>query len=122
VAGRVLIVDDDPEIVAGLRHVLERESVTVDGAADAADAIALIGQHQYCGLVLDLVLRNSSGFDVLHHIAQHKVSLPTIVVTGKLPSYVREMLNAQHVKLVFPKPVDPRLLATIVVGLCGSAA
>lgn len=119
VAGQILVVDDDPVVAAQLRGALTGHDVTVHAAADAAGAIALIEQHPFCGLVLDLVLDTGSGFDVLHYIAKHRLSLPTIVVTGKLPSYVREMLNAEHVKLVFPKPVEPRLLGSIVLGLCG---
>ncbi len=117
---RILVVDDDPEIGRTLRQSLGSSRVTVDEAAGAAEAIALLERETFCGLVLDLVLHDSSGFDVLHHIAQKRLAVPTIVVTSKLPSYVREMLDAEHVKLVFPKPVDPRLLASIVAGLCGT--
>ncbi len=118
---RVLVVDDDPEIARGLRDAVAGD-VSVDEAAEVMDAIALLEKHQYCGLVLDLVLRESSGFDILRYIGEKELTLPTIVVTGKLPSYVREMLNAEHVKLVFPKPVDPRLLGTIVQGLCSMSS
>jgi len=115
----MLVVDDDPAVVEKLREVLESHGVTVHAATNAESAIRLLGEHELCGLVLDLVLESGSGFDVLHHLSKQKMAIPTIVVTAKLPSYVREMLNAEQVKLVFPKPVDARLLGTIVLGLCG---
>ncbi|HEX8618260.1 MAG TPA: response regulator [Thermoanaerobaculia bacterium] len=115
----ILIVDDEPAVVDALRAVLSSYDVTVESTNNAADATALLDQKRYCGLVLDLVLENSSGFDVLHHIAKHKLFVATVVVTGKLPSYVREMLDEDHVKLVLPKPVEARLLAAVVLGLCG---
>jgi DNA-binding response OmpR family regulator len=118
----VLIVDDDPSLAADLGVELAGHGVVVESALDAPSAINLLGQNRFCGLVLDLVLENGSGFDVLQHIAEQKMTVPTVVVTGKLPIYVREMLNAEHVKLVFPKPVEPRLLAAIVLGLCGIAS
>lgn len=120
--GHVLIVDDDPSLAADLGAELAVHGVVVESALDAPSAIGLLGENRFCGLVLDLVLENGSGFDVLHHIAEQKMTVPTVVVTGKLPTYVREMLNAEHVKLVFPKPVEPRLLAAIVLGLCGIAS
>ena len=122
VAGKVLVVDDDPTLFNALRVALATHDIVVDSAVDADSAASMLSANQYCGLVLDLVLAHGSGFDVLRHIATSRLELPTVVVTSKLPSYVREMLNAEHVKLVFPKPVEPRLLAAIVLGMCGIAA
>lgn len=114
----VLIVDDDPSIVAMLRSVLP-ETVDLASAADASSAMALLDSKTFCGLVLDLVLIDSDGFDVLRHMETNQINVPTVVVSGKLPMYVREMLHEDQVKLVFPKPIEPRLLAAIVLGLCG---
>lgn len=118
VAASVLIVDDDPSIVEALRRVLP-DNVEVASAVDAAGATALLDSHSFCGLVLDLVLVDSDGFEVLRHMETNKMTIPTVVVSGKLPTYLREMLNENQVKLVFPKPIEPRLLAAIVLGLCG---
>ncbi len=118
VLASVLIVDDDPSIVAMLRGVLP-ESVELTSAADASSATALLDSRKFCGLVLDLVLVDSDGFDVLRHMETNGISVPTVVISGKLPLYLREMLHEDQVKLVFPKPIEPRLLAAIVLGLCG---
>ena len=118
VAGSVLIVDDDPSVVEALRQVLPQD-VEVASAADAATATAMLDARSYCGLVLDLVLETGSGLDVLRHMELRQMRIPTVVITSKLPSYLREMLHEDQVKLVFPKPIDPRLLAAIVTGLCG---
>lgn len=118
VAGSVLIVDDDPSIAESLRGVLPPE-VELDTAADAESAAAMLDGQRYCGLVLDLMLASGSGFDVLHHMKTNHIVIPTVVITQRLPSYVQEMLDQDQVKLVFPKPIEPRLLAAIVLGLCG---
>lgn len=81
----------------------------------------LLDSGRYCGLVLDLVLPDGSGFDVLRHIEKNGITVVTVVVTAKLPAYVLRMLEEEHVKLVFPKPVDPRLLGAVVLGMCGIA-
>jgi DNA-binding NtrC family response regulator len=118
-ARSVLIVDDDPEMIATLRGALANEDVVVESAGDAASANALLSERRFCGLVLDLVLQDSTGFEVLRHIEENDLNLPVVVVTGKLPSYVREMLDDELVKLVFAKPIEPRMLAAVVLGLCG---
>jgi DNA-binding response OmpR family regulator len=115
----VLIVEDDIAVVNTLREALRPHNVVLEAAGDVMAANALLSERQFCGLVLDLVLERGSGFDVLHHISEQKLRVPTIVLTAKLPEYVREMLDAENVKLVFPKPMEPRLLATVVLALCG---
>lgn len=118
VPGSVLIVDDDPAVVEALRRVLPKD-VEVASAADAATATAMLDARPYCGLVLDMVLEAGSGLDVLAHMESRRMVVPTVVISSKLPSYMREMLHEDQVKLVFPKPIEPRLLAAIVTGLCG---
>lgn len=120
-AGVILVVDDDLTLAASLRAALTSEDVTIEEAADAASACALLDERRFCGLVLDLVLEDSNGFEVLRYLERQRIGIPTIVVTQKLPSYVREMLAEEQVKLVFPKPVDPRLLSAVVLGMCGIA-
>ena len=118
VPASVLIVDDDPSVVTSLRLVLPAE-VEIASAADAATATELLDTKRFCGLVLDLVLQDSNGFDVLRHMESKDLSIPTVVITTKLPDYLREMLDEEQVKLVFPKPIEPRMLAAVVLGLCG---
>ncbi|HEX2059752.1 MAG TPA: response regulator [Thermoanaerobaculia bacterium] len=120
-AASVLIVDDDADVVRELRTVMAAHDIHVESASTPEGAATLLDQQRFCGLVLDLVLENGSGFDVLHHLSKRNLKVPTVVVTSKLPSYVREMLSAEDVKLVFPKPVEPRLLTAVVLGLCGIA-
>lgn len=121
-AGAVLVVDDDPSLAASLRAALASREVVLDSATDAATAIALLDRGGYCGVVLDLILPDGNGFDVLRHIERNAIGVSIVVVSQKLPDYVREMLEEDQVKLVFPKPVDPRLLAAVVLGLCGIAS
>jgi DNA-binding NtrC family response regulator len=119
VPGSVLVVDDDPSLIESLRAPLTGHDIELFAAVDAPAAIAMLDQRHFCGLVLDLVLEEGSGLDVLQHMTTYKVDVPTVVVTARLPAYVRELLDADRVKLVFPKPVEPRLLAAIVLGMCG---
>jgi DNA-binding response OmpR family regulator len=119
--GGVLVVDDDPSLAESLRAALASHNVTVDAATDTASAAAMLDGGTYCGLVLDLVLPDGNGFDVLRHIEREHIRIAIVVVSAKLPGYVREMLDAEQVKLVFPKPVDARLLGAVVLGMCGIA-
>ena len=119
-AGRtVLVVEDDSAVVAGLRSALAGQPVETEMARDSESAIRLLESREFCGLVLDLVLDGGSGFDVLRYLNRNRIDLPTVVISSRLPDYVRELLVEDQVKLVLAKPLDMRLLATIVLGLCG---
>lgn len=118
-AHSILIVDDDPHVVDALRTDLEARDVNVESAGDVVTACTLLDEQRFCGLILDVVLASGNGFDVLRHLERSGTTLPTVVITQKLPSYVREMLDEQQVKLVFPKPVETRVLSAVILGLCG---
>ena len=120
-AGAILVVDDDLSLAEALRRSLSSDEVAIESAVDAGSACALLDELRFCGLVLDLVLEDSNGFEVLRHLERARITIPTIVVTQKLPAYVKEMLSEEQVKLVFPKPVDARLLGAVVMGMCGIA-
>lgn len=118
----VLIVEDDAVVVNSLRDALGGEEVVTEVASDSATAIELLKTSRFCGLVLDLVLDGGSGFDVLRYLNRNRIDLPTVVISSRLPDYVRELLVEDQVKLILAKPLDVRLLATIVRGLCGLPA
>ena len=118
----VLIVEDDPQVIRALREEIAGHRIALESASTVPAAVALLGQKRFCGLVLDLVLDGGTGLDVLSYLRDHQMRLPVVVITHKLPTYVREMLDEDLVKLVLPKPVESRLLGTIVLGLCGILA
>ena len=118
----VLIVEDDPQVIRSLREEIAGHSITLESASTVPEAVALLGRNRFCGLVLDLVLDGGTGLEVLSYLREQDLRLPVVVITKKLPTYVREMLDEDLVKLVLPKPVESRLLGTIVLGLCGILA
>lgn len=69
---RVVLVEDHPVMLEGLRWLVARESdLEVCGEAeDADDALGLIGAVQPDVVVLDLLLKSSSGFTVLQEAAK----------------------------------------------------
>lgn len=114
-----LVVDDDATVANALRAALGDHPVSVTIAPDAETAKQLLGSEQFCGIVLDLMLDGSNGREVLDYLAAQQMHIPTVVVSQRLPPEVRESLDEEQVKLCFAKPIEPRLLATIVLSLCG---
>jgi two-component system, OmpR family, phosphate regulon response regulator PhoB len=83
-AGTVLVVDDEPEIVALISHHLTQAGYTVSAAYDGAEAIERLRAARPRLVVLDVMLPGITGFDVLAAIrAQPGLEdLPVLMLTA----------------------------------------
>jgi two-component system, OmpR family, phosphate regulon response regulator PhoB len=65
---RILVVDDEPDIVALVAYHLAKTNYRVSTASNGTDALSIARQERPSLLVLDLMLPGMSGFDVLEQI------------------------------------------------------
>ena len=65
---RILVVDDEPDIVALVAYHLAKTNYRVSTASNGTDALSIARSERPSMLVLDLMLPGMSGFDVLEHI------------------------------------------------------
>ncbi|MEO8034939.1 MAG: response regulator [Acidobacteriota bacterium] len=114
--GRVLVVDDDPEIRGLLASVLRRSGLTVDLAADGHEAFAMVREHRYSVILLDLMMPGADGFEVLRGLRDSEQQVPPVVlvVTGA-DREALERLDAHVIHGIVRKPFDPEEVASIVV-------
>ena len=78
----VLLVEDDPEIVALLADFLAVEDFGVVSAPDAGGAIDALGTHAIACVVLDVMLPDGSGFDVCRRIREHS-DVPLLFLSAR---------------------------------------
>jgi DNA-binding response OmpR family regulator len=78
---KVLLVDDDRDLVAMLTFAITRAGFAVVSAHDAPAALRLLEQEHPDVAVLDVDLGRSSGFDLLRDV-RRKSDLPVIMLTG----------------------------------------
>jgi len=78
----VLVVDDEPAIVQVIRDRLLREGFQVRAAATGQAALAAIREPPDL-LILDLMLPDLDGFEVLRRLRQGGLDLPVIVLTAR---------------------------------------
>ncbi|MGX6606487.1 response regulator [Micromonosporaceae bacterium Da 78-11] len=79
---RVLVVDDDPQILRALRINLRARSYDVDVAADGASALRAAAAHPPDLVVLDLGLPDLDGADVIRGLRGWS-NVPIIVLSGR---------------------------------------
>lgn len=80
---RILIIEDERDLVAGLKLNLEADGYEVDGAYDGEDGLrkALTGEPDL--MILDLMLPGLGGLDVCRELRRNNVRLPILMLTAK---------------------------------------
>ena len=79
----VLVVDDDPNVVALARGYLERDGYRVAEAADGLRALELARREQPCLVVLDLMLPGLDGLEVCRRLQLDSMA-PVIMLTARV--------------------------------------
>jgi DNA-binding response OmpR family regulator len=80
--GRLLVVDDDPEVRGLLVRLLESEGYQVEEASTGAEATAALSGRAPDLVILDVMLTTEDGFDVLAAIRRTS-NVPVILVTAR---------------------------------------
>jgi DNA-binding response OmpR family regulator len=80
---RILIVEDEPAIRAGLTDVFVYHGFDVDCAAEGRAALALAERGTFDMVLLDVMLPGMSGFDVCAAIREHDREQPIILLTAR---------------------------------------
>ena len=81
-AGRILIVDDEPAIIDSLRMLLESEGYEVAAAATASESLASVSREPCDLVLLDLMLSDRPGLEVLGEIHKINDKLPVVMLTA----------------------------------------
>ena len=67
---KILIVDDEPLIVKGLKYSLEQDGYQIDEAIDGEEAVEKILNHHYDLVLLDVMLPKMSGIEVCQTVRE----------------------------------------------------
>lgn len=110
----ILIVDDEPAIVQVIHERLAREGFAVVSAHNGEAALSALEHHRPDLIILDLMLPDVDGFEVLRRLRQSGYDLPVIVLTARdddVDVIVGLELGADDYVV---KPFNPRELAARV--------
>jgi DNA-binding response OmpR family regulator len=116
---RLIIIDDDPDFVGGIKSVLEKAEYQVDTAYNPKDGFQALQARHYDLLLLDIMMgRGAEGIALARKIRKDPKlrEMPVLIITG-----VREQIaflfpgqavhpNFVDVDELVEKPVEPKLL------------
>lgn len=118
---RALIVEDDPAIRRLVEKLLRRNHMDIDTAADGRTAIEKLRERSYSVLVLDLMVPEIDGFEVIEFLKREGVSVPVAVVSA-VSQQALTRLDLDVVKLVISKPFDVDEFTKAILTLCADTA
>ena len=112
---KILVVDDERGLCAGIQEALKREGYLVDAATDATAALKLTGEHLYNLVVTDMKMPELSGLQLLKEVKQRSRDTMFILMTayGTVESAVEAMKEGAYDYL--PKPIDMQKLRALVL-------
>jgi DNA-binding response OmpR family regulator len=120
VPAKILVVDDHESVRDLLRLLLEGEGYQVIEAKDGAEALNYIDKDHPDLLILDLMMPEVDGEQVIKAMwrGQETVKTPVIVVSAKYEALdgLNELIGGIN---VFPKPFEPTKLLDRVREVCG---
>jgi two-component system, OmpR family, alkaline phosphatase synthesis response regulator PhoP len=114
---RALIVEDDPAIRRLVEKLLTRSKVEIDTANDGRTAIEKLRHNRYSVIVLDLMVPEVNGFEVIEFVKRAKIKTPVAVVSA-VSQQALTNLDLGIVKLVISKPFDVDEFTKAVIQLC----
>ena len=114
---RALVVEDDPAIRRLVEKLLVRHGVEIDTAADGRIAVRKLEQKRFSVIVLDLMVPELNGFQVIDFLRERHVSTPVAVVSA-VSQQALTKLDLDVVKLVISKPFDVDEFTNAILGLC----
>lgn len=115
--GRALIVEDDPAIRKLVEKLLTRSGIEIDSASDGRRAVEKIASGTYSVLILDLMVPEVNGFEIIEFVKEHARDLPIAVVSAVSHQSLKN-LDLDVVKLVISKPFDVDEFTKAIVALC----
>jgi two-component system alkaline phosphatase synthesis response regulator PhoP len=114
---RALVVEDDPAIRRLVEKLLRRQQIEIETAGDGRTAIDKLRTNSYSVLVLDLMVPEANGFDVIDYIKKEGNPTPVAVVSA-VSQQALTKLDLDVVKVVISKPFDVDEFTKAILTLC----
>ncbi|EIE50507.1 response regulator transcription factor [Salipiger aestuarii] len=120
---RVMLIEDEPNIIEAIGFILSREGLTVDTHSDGTTANDKLRANRPDVLILDVMLPGKSGYDILRELRDDAATadLPVLMLTARGQSRDRETAERAGVSAFMTKPFSNAEMLDQVRRLLASA-
>ena len=121
---RILVIDDSPSQLMGIRRIVEKLGHDCITAEDGAQGVELAKAELPDLILMDVVMPNLNGFQATRAISRHETTshIPVIMVTTKDQETDKVWGMRQGAKAYIVKPFNEAQLAQVVNDLLGRKA
>jgi len=103
---RVLVVDDERNVLLTYRMLLEQEGYDATASLTAKEAIRLLDKQKFDILLCDLSLEEKrTGFEVINAARERDADVPAVLLTGYASPEAAEYARANDVAVLY-KPIE----------------
>ncbi len=118
---RVLLIEDEPNIIEAIRFILSRDGWRVDTHSDGQTALEAIRTRAPDLVILDVMLPNRSGYDILNDLRRDQAigATPVLMLTARGQKKDRDLAEKLGVNRFMTKPFSNGEILTTVRELVG---
>ncbi|MDP4084170.1 MAG: response regulator transcription factor [Bacillota bacterium] len=80
---KILVVEDEKSLLAGIEKILIEEAYLVDTASNGYDGLQLAEQNIYDAIILDIMMPELDGFTVVRKLRENSIRTPILLLTAK---------------------------------------
>lgn len=120
---RILVVDDEPRVLASMARCLRLSGFQVESAPSGERALELCEEHSFDVVVLDFIMPGIDGVELLARIRKLRPLIRAVVVSGQINDSVsekevgRRLRDAVEADQYLNKPVSCATLVETINGL-----
>lgn len=118
---RVLLIEDEPNIIEAISYILSRDGWTVHTHSDGETATERVRDGRPDLVILDVMLPGRSGFDILRELREEvgTADLPVLMLTARGQQRDRELAEKLGVTRFMTKPFSNSEVLETVRALAG---
>ncbi|MBN2344181.1 MAG: response regulator [Deltaproteobacteria bacterium] len=111
---RILLVDDDPNLLWGVGKFLTRSGYTVISCPDGAEAIDVLKESNFDAMITDIQMPRLNGLALIEWAVQNAPAMRIIAITAFGCLSVQQILMKQGAILYVEKPFDPKVMLELL--------
>ena len=109
---RILVVDDEKQVLQSLTTVLEKKGYEVSPAITGPLALAAYASFHPDLVLLDLLMPGMNGFEVLRQLMEYNPELPVVILTGVADETIAKKAMTEGARDYLTKPIKWEQLET----------
>jgi DNA-binding response OmpR family regulator len=124
VSRKILLIEDEKELVFGLTAFLKSQGYLIIAAYDSVFGISLAHKEKPDLIILDLGLPAGGGFHVLENLKNsvETIGIPVLVLTAQQGIDLEEKVKQMGAVAYFNKPFDPESLSSQIKEILGNSS